>query len=281
MSDAAKGWFADWSARTLLLLKGKDGQDFLQRLSTNDVSNLKKGPIRTILTNEKGRIVDVLAAAALSADEILVAGLSRDPEGTRSWLERYIIMEDLRIESSKEYRHILVGKTVQGMNPGDAIAFSDDWGSHLLMPTDKAGAWVQSCGLEQWADPEVDRWRTVNGIPEWKSEISTEYNPLEAGLGELISWTKGCYIGQEVIARLDTYNKIQRLRVSLLLDGDCPVSSKLYTDGNEAGILTSVARGVDGGFYGIGYVKTLVAHGASQLAVKGPAGEIGARIREH
>ena len=53
------------------------------------------------------------------------------------------------------------------------------------------------------------------GAPSYDRELSEAYNPLETGLWGSISFTKGCYIGQEVIARLDTYQKVQKHLVSL------------------------------------------------------------------
>ena len=52
--------------------------------------------------------------------------------------------------------------------------------------------------------------RVESGMPDWSTEITQDYNPLEARLIHAISFTKGCYTGQEVIARLDTYDKVQK-----------------------------------------------------------------------
>ena len=63
-------------------------------------------------------------------------------------------------------------------------------------------------------------FRVERGLPSPVSELSDRVNPLEAGLEPYVSFTKGCYMGQEVIARLDTYDKLQRRLVGLLGPGD-------------------------------------------------------------
>ena len=57
--------------------------------------------------------------------------------------------------------------------------------------------------------------RIKAGVPVYGREMGESYNPLEAGLIGAIDFEKGCYIGQEVIARLDTYDKVQKILVSL------------------------------------------------------------------
>ena len=70
-----------------------------------------------------------------------------------------------------------------------------------------------------------------------------EFNPLEAGLKEFVSFTKGCYVGQEVVARLDTYDKVQKRLVGLQWDADSAPErgAKLVLDGKQVGVVTSAA----------------------------------------
>ena len=63
-----------------------------------------------------------------------------------------------------------------------------------------------------------DNKRILNCIPKAPNEINEANNPFELGLEKLISWDKGCYIGQEVISRLDTYDKVSRKLVALCCD---------------------------------------------------------------
>ena len=79
------------------------------------------------------------------------------------------------------------------------------------------------------------------------AELNDRVNPLEAGLEEFVSFTKGCYVGQEVIARLDTYDKVQRRLVRLdAPDGTAPGES-LTSGTRTAGWVTSVSSLTDNG----------------------------------
>ena len=77
------------------------------------------------------------------------------------------------------------------------------------------------------------------------NELNDSVNPHEAGLLSEISFSKGCYIGQEVIARLDTYDKVQRKLKGIIIEGDCDCQSgmNLYdTTENEVGLITSITK---------------------------------------
>jgi folate-binding protein YgfZ len=93
-------------------------------------------------------------------------------------------------------------------------------------------------------------------------ELGDDYNPLEAGLMGAISFTKGCYIGQEVIARLDTYQRVQKRLVMLRFPPQAQATpgAALKRDGQTVGSVTSVARAPDSGeVVGLGYVRVAAA----------------------
>ena len=119
--------------------------------------------------------------------------------------------------------------------------------------------------------------------------MSDTYNPLEAGLIGAIDFHKGCYIGQEVIARLDTYQKVQKYLVSLSFDADpaqagALTGSRLVNDeGAAMGLVTSttVVPGTEGaGVIGLGYVRTAAVQVGGTLHVANDEGDtdITARI---
>ena len=108
-------------------------------------------------------------------------------------------------------------------------------------------------------DAEYNSLRIELGIPEIPDDINEDINPLECGLSKYVSFTKGCYIGQEVVARLDTYDKINKHLVGIKFS-DREISglrnSKLYDEKNECGYVTSTAQSKKFGYIGLGYVKT-------------------------
>lgn len=271
--------------RTLLIVRGSEGRDFIQRMSTNDVSGLGRAAVQTAFTTEKGKIIDVVTVLNLGSDSILLAGISGDQGGTKAWLERFIIMDDVSIhQASAEFRHFLL---IDGDLPRPSLSgtyqFQDDWGLHLILPAAVTGAFLEQLtgeGYKLVGADSIENYRVTRGLPDWPSELSGEYNPLEARLGGAISWTKGCYVGQEVIARLDTFKKLQRVLVKLSLTGTSQSGLKLYLGENSVGIVTSVSAGSDGKHQAIGYVKPVLAVPHTVLEVGAPGSGFKAIVRE-
>ena len=108
-------------------------------------------------------------------------------------------------------------------------------------------------------------------MPEFGSELGEPYNPLEAGLIGSVDFAKGCYIGQEVIARLDSYKKVQKYLVSLRFTNQSVSSGDVLSqDGRPVGAITSVApEPLDGTLKGLGYVKAAMAALGARLDVEG------------
>jgi folate-binding protein YgfZ len=77
-------------------------------------------------------------------------------------------------------------------------------------------------------DATFEILRIESGTPLYPSELNEDVNPLEVGILEAVSFTKGCYVGQEVVSRLQTYNKVRRHLVGLIADSRMPAGSKIY-----------------------------------------------------
>jgi len=110
---------------------------------------------------------------------------------------------------------------------------------------------------EEVGQDEYDRWRIETGVPRWGREIDESILPAEAGLTEThVSFTKGCYPGQEPIARLHYRGKVNRRLRTLELDGE-PTSEELVLGGKVVGRITSRA-----GNRALGYVRVNVPEDA-------------------
>ena len=273
-ADSPRGFVVNVDDRAIVALTGADGQDLLQRLSTNDVSRLKRGEsIQSVLTNEKGRIVDVVSVVKLDEGELLLVGQSSRRDDVVRWLEKYIIMEDAKAEPvDSRYGHLMVygidtGERLDALFvlPEETIKFLENWNGaavHHLLPElanlAKMIGELQTAGILNASLDHYEEFRVLHAIPRYPNELSELYNPLETNLGTFISWTKGCYIGQEVIARLDTYKKVQKRLVRLLLD-EVPDSlpQPLHSEQGEAGTITSAIKPRTGqSAQGLGYVRT-------------------------
>lgn len=285
--------YSDYVARGAALIEpqfgsiighvGPDALDLLHRLTTNSLLDLGDGEARrTVLTNEKGRIVDVLWVLKRSAEELLLVSDAPDCGPMQSGIERFTIIEDAELKDLSGFlkRWYVVGPDATGLvsqlmpeldfaeNDVGSIRGVDvvDGGVVLALRSDTAGpeSWLLMVG--QPAVPEVmDRFarrglrpasnelfdfiRIANQVPIAGKESTEDVNPLEVGLMHLIDFEKGCYVGQEVIARLDTYDKVQRSLVGFTLTGDEVDQSRVSAgdrivvvdSGRDVGWVTSVA----------------------------------------
>jgi tRNA-modifying protein YgfZ len=118
---------------------------------------------------------------------------------------------------------------------------------------------------EEVGDEELERWRIESGIPQWGSEIDERILPAEAGLDEThISFSKGCYPGQEPIARQRYRGKVNRKLRVLDIEGEAEPGDELELEGKNVGRITSAVKGL-----ALGYVRTEVPDGATlSLAAK-------------
>lgn len=270
--------FADRSSVGRIEIKGADRLDLLHRLSTNALVNARPGQIvGTVLTTDKGRVIDYVQI--LVRDASLLALTSESGEARfEQWIDKYTITEDisLRRVTDETSQYTLVGpkakefiETVvsQPLVLNRFVDFSFDFGTAILayrsefstdfveciVPSDSASKFeslLQSKGtafnLQKMENDSIEAFRISRGMPRANHELTESYNPYESGLLHAISFTKGCYIGQEVIARLDTYQKVQKQMVGIVFSHKPDVRPKAGCTirdaaGTELGILTSVS----------------------------------------
>ena len=210
----------DLSDRGVLQINGKDAIDFLHRISTNSFRAIRSGDaLPTLLLSDKGRIIDSLLVMHQGDHLLAVAGRSAQ-ETVKTWLEKYVISEDVSI-TDVTGKYLLFA--ILGTKKSEPVPLVDSqWLKYSVYyfglpsvlfvsgesPNVVSG--VPVSGYTQVGDDASEFFRFRHGIPRFGAEIDGESNPLELNLKEAIDFEKGCYIGQEVIARLDTYGKVQR-----------------------------------------------------------------------
>ena len=289
---------------------GEDALDLINRLSTNGIVNLAPGQgAPTILTTDRGRILDLLGVVN-TGDYVLLITSPGCQQAVIDWLDKYTIMEDLAVEdiSGATAAFTLCGPgsaaalagvmapqveagDLEAMRPyaalegaiagyealatrrplGDLVAFDVmvDAGSAAPVWEALAEAGATPVGLDAFNAALVQ-----NAVPRHGREMGDAYNPLEAGLIGSVDFAKGCYIGQEVIARLDTYQKVQRYLVRLRFSEDAVVSegTGLEVDGLRVGQVTSLAAlPSTGELAGLGYVRTARANPGERLNLVAPS----------
>ncbi len=263
----------DLSHTTRVMHTGPDALDLLQRLTTNDLGGLVVGEAATtVLTSEIGRVIDLFQVVRLELDRLTLISDSFDAEPLVENIDKYTILEDAVLEdvSSATARirlrgpqaRLVVGEVteadispvdsgevqlVPALGEGAMLLKGNPLvrdGYELVLPVDSAEeAWeaAVSAGAVPVGHYAVGHARIKAGVPASEAELNDRVNPLEAGLDEFVSFTKGCYVGQEVIARLDTYDKVQRRLVRLdAPEGTVPGDS-LESGTRTAGWVSSVS----------------------------------------
>ena len=269
---------ANW---TVLALTGPDAREFLQGTATQEFESLPAPgtAVRTLFLTEKGR--PVAHAWVLAENDPNSAILIADP-GTRSslkpHLERFRVMEDVEIQS-REDKVRLFGLAGPSRDPlaqaiaakiEGALAIRSDPLSFVLAP-----AQTPSPLLPPTVDPHAfEAWRIRAGIPFQGTDMDQDRIATELLLPEAISMTKGCYVGQEVVARTANRGKLRRQRIGFRFPwgGEpIPPGTEIRSGGQEAGNVTSTAwePGTREGL-GMGYaMPEALARGLDLLAIQG------------
>jgi folate-binding protein YgfZ len=149
-------------------------------------------------------------------------------------------------------------------------------GYTLILPVEAAAQiWSKLTGLG--AIPLGDRvWeqlRILQGRPVPDKELTEDYNPLEAGLWKAISFDKGCYIGQETIARLNTYKGVKQRLWGVKLSAPVAAGTPVTLEGDRVGVLTSHTE-TEAGSFGLAYVRTKAGGEGLMVEVGEASGEL-------
>jgi folate-binding protein YgfZ len=281
----------DQSHHGRLRVRGEDRVQFLHNLTTNDVKALRPGQGHsTVIPNVKGRILDWGHVYA-EADALLLITQPAARDAVLKHFDFYHFMEDVEVDDLTEQSALLavsgpaaaaslerlLGTSAAGL-AANAHLETELAGVRLrLLRYDRFGhrgfrLWCEARDaaavfralLAEGATPAgeaaLERLRVALGEPAHGAELTDERNPLEAGLYGSLSFSKGCYLGQEVIARLDTYKKVARFLVHLAMgpeaEPELTGKPKLFLEGQEVGWLRSWAPAPDApGYLALGYTS--------------------------
>jgi len=248
--------------RAFLRVAGPDAASFLQRLVSNDVEALAPGAsCEALLLTPKARVIAPLRILRRSGDDFLVLTEPELGERVQRELTRFRLAAKATIEPEQHESLLVVG----GEPPEGALP-NADYGvpAYELLDGDPPA------GAEPAAEDELELLRIEARAPRWGRDLDERVLPAEAGLVErAISFTKGCYPGQEPVARLHYRGHANRTLRVLDLDGEeLPAYDAEVRLGERAvGRVTSaVAAGA--GVRALAYVRTDVPDGA-ELTVDG------------
>ncbi len=298
--------------RGLLRLTGADRVTFLHNMTTADVKALAPGHgLSAAIVNQRGQVLDWVGVHADDDALWVSTGPGRTPD-VLAWLDKYLITEDVTIadESAAQVRFFVTGRdaeavigvvpwtlggTALGGRPVRVLGVQGWGGPGYLVEADPADAEavadaLAAAGVRSPGRDEREYWRVAAGVPAVGHELKEKTNPWEARLDASVSLAKGCYLGQEVVARLQAYDKVQRLLVGLELDRPSAIGpgDALYLPGADlakdrpAGEITSFADSPDGGrMVALALVKRDVALAGGELGGVGWRGDgFSARISD-
>lgn len=257
-----------WRPAAWLRVSGEDAAVFLQGQFTNELRNLGTAGAYGLWLNQKGKVLaDSFVLPHATAGEFWVGSYFSTGAVIRERLEAYVIADDVVIHDETEAWR---GVTVSGAGAGWPEAA--EWGAVELPARRGAGEWSEWVfpeesdaaanarwgGRRELSAEEMERRRIEAVIPAVPRDLGPGDLPQEGGLDEgAISYTKGCYLGQEVMARLKAMGQVRRRLLRVRGAGEVPVTpAALWQSGRAVGELRS-AVATEKGFVGLAMVQLL------------------------
>lgn len=307
-----ENFLLDYSSRGKVRVTGPDRVEFLHAMISHDVKELPEHAGRyAMLLTAQGRIVADFYVYKLP--ECFLLDL---PEGASeklvSTLERFIIMDDVTLlDESGDWTHLSIQgpqaaaifKSVLETDPppeplqllpfefegekGHAVRLGrlfQDGVEILLRAADATrlkAVLASHAAVEEMGPDAAEVLRVERGIPAYGRELDESAYPMEARLDHALSLTKGCYIGQEVVAKATHVGGVNRLLCRLRMSGDeiPDAGADLTVEGKKVGKLTSAVHSRRlGEVIGLGYLRR--AHGAPGTRVEAELPEGGRTTAE-
>ncbi len=238
---------------------GADAMTVVNNLSTNDLPNLRQfGSMEAFITNVRGWTVAHTIVCKL-ADRILLLGQHPSPSLICEHIDRYIIREDATVSDITAQRSLLVvhEADVPAKLPKGGLRLPMPLGDYdlLAIPREDESAAIDQLGgryavgeAELGSAEQFEALRVRHFWPLQGREITEKTIPQVLDRDSLaISFTKGCYLGQETIARLDARGQLQqKLCLLKVVSGDVESGTTLLNGEKEAGVVSSVASTSEG-----------------------------------
>jgi folate-binding protein YgfZ len=243
-------------SRTVVAVHGPDAEAYLQGQLSQDVAALSDGASAwTFVLQPAGKVDAWLRVTRRGDGDFLLDVDAGHGEVLEARLGRFLLRTDCTIERLDWEVATLIGST-EAAAPAGGVAVVVDWAGvtaiDLLGPAVSPPEAVEEVGAEAW-----EQVRVAAGIPEMGSEIDQETMPGATGQVERsVNFTKGCYTGQELVARVDSRTAGAPTRL-VLVDGsgEAPVvGAQLWSPDGQVGHLTSTVP-VGDGFVALGYRK--------------------------
>lgn len=259
-------------APEVVWFRGADAVKFLNDLISQEIGKLPPGSVaRSLLLGPRGKLQFILGVLRGEDEVALVTEDGRGDELIAT-LTRYRIRVDVEISKEDRDTYLVVGERtdVPGTwsTEGDAVVADLSWDN--VPRTLQIGGMAPD--LPQLSPDDYLLVRIGAGMPLMGVDVDEKTIPQETGLvADSISFDKGCFLGQELVARLDSRGgRVNRHLRILKLDSPVAAGTPLSADGKEVGTITSVS-----GLRGLGLVWREVEPGD-----RVDAGDVGATVEE-
>lgn len=300
----------DHSAREVISVTGEDRVSFVHGMCTQDVNGLATpGTARAAMLTAKGAMVADARLVKLE-DELLVDVEPGLGQKALTFLDTYLISEDAELELTAGRfgqlglygpRAAEVFDKALGTAPDDGLLTTRDaiqsltlgehrilalgapaytgQGVELMIPVaalEQVFLALEAAGATLIGRDVLEVLRVEAGLPRYGADLTDTTIPLEAHLESSISYNKGCYIGQEVIARATFRGQMSRKLVGLLLGAHTPApGTALFNGEKRVGWITSVVDSpARGEHVALGYVHRTLLEAGTRLSLADDAGEV-------
>ena len=242
---------------------GPDREKWLQGMQSNDLAAAPfGGAIAGAFLGGKGRLV-ALGLLWRRRDEVIVTTDTDRADALRAHLDKLLIMEDCEMQEIpglRRLRYWPAEAPPEGV-PEHIVGGVQPLGFELLLPEAEAQSLLET--LRDRPRPDLmEAWRIATGVPRWGAELDENTTPIEAGLDPLLSFSKGCYVGQEVVAMATYRGRVAWNLVRLQVEGEAPAPGTRLGGGGK-GTVTSATQ--------IGSVAVMLGYVHKELIVPGSA----------
>lgn len=222
--------------RAVISIVGPDARDFLQRMSTNDMGllNLKQG-VQTCFLNNKGRIFDYVTVFMREVENYVLVSSFAQAALLLDWLEQFHFVENFSMEVAEHACEWLIGARGQLEN---SLWRSQDFD------------FAMSLSANNYPELDEKAWEFLRicALMPQEAEVRLALLPQNIALGDLISESKGCYLGQEVVAKALTYQKHAKSLAGVIFNSENFMKvqvgdrvKELKDLGARSGVITSLA----------------------------------------
>ena len=252
--------FADLSSYRKVRVTGDDARSWLHSLVTSDVDSLEPGRAqRTLLLSPTGHIRADFSLACEDAGFLLLQAPDQ-PSHVGLLLSSYTLSSDVLLhDATNELALFAVpGKAARAMGrPGISPSVLGP-GIDLVVPVGKPAWRVEDMfvkkNLLEARPAALELWRIRRGVPRMGADFGPESLPAEAGLEDMIDRNKGCFLGQESVAKVINLGHPPRILKHVRADTELTAGLPVWSDGHPVGHLTSAAPAASGGWVAIARV---------------------------